>query len=127
MPGGVRMGAPALTSRGFIEDDFKQVANFVDRFGMTLQLPCCALALSGYDSAWCTRVMLVYIYLLALHAVYFQTLPSAPAGCTTCSLFHAFASGSKVCSAVLLVVTTGVFDYFSKPVFGILLQCVVFG
>lgn len=31
MPGGVRMGAPALTSRGFTEDDFVQVANFVDR------------------------------------------------------------------------------------------------
>ena len=31
MPGGVRMGAPALTSRGFTEDDFRQVANFVDR------------------------------------------------------------------------------------------------
>lgn len=31
MPGGLRMGAPALTSRGFTEDDFVQVANFVDR------------------------------------------------------------------------------------------------
>ena len=31
MPGGVRMGAPALTSRGCTEDDFRQVANFVDR------------------------------------------------------------------------------------------------
>lgn len=31
MPGGLRMGAPALTSRGFTEDDFRQVADFVDR------------------------------------------------------------------------------------------------
>ena len=31
VPGGLRMGAPALTSRGFTEDDFRQVADFVDR------------------------------------------------------------------------------------------------
>lgn len=31
VPGGLRMGAPALTSRGFTEKDFKQVAKFVDR------------------------------------------------------------------------------------------------
>eukprot|EP01024_Parvocaulis_polyphysoides_P041133 TRINITY_DN3768_c0_g1_i1.p1 TRINITY_DN3768_c0_g1~~TRINITY_DN3768_c0_g1_i1.p1 ORF type:complete len:523 (-),score=89.20 TRINITY_DN3768_c0_g1_i1:286-1854(-) len=31
VPGGVRMGAPALTSRGFIEEDFRQVAQFVHR------------------------------------------------------------------------------------------------
>lgn len=31
VPGGLRMGAPALTSRGFTEEDFKQVARFVDR------------------------------------------------------------------------------------------------
>lgn len=31
VPGGLRMGAPALTSRGFTEKDFKQVARFVDR------------------------------------------------------------------------------------------------
>jgi len=30
-PGGVRVGAPALTSRGFVEKDFKQVAEFLDR------------------------------------------------------------------------------------------------
>ncbi|EFN51000.1 serine hydroxymethyltransferase [Chlorella variabilis] len=31
VPGGLRMGSPALTSRGFIEPDFEQVAQFVDR------------------------------------------------------------------------------------------------
>eukprot|EP00957_Ditylum_brightwellii_P175565 13367312-Ditylum_brightwellii.AAC.1 len=31
MPGGIRMGAPALTSRGFMEDDFAKVAQFFDR------------------------------------------------------------------------------------------------
>jgi glycine hydroxymethyltransferase len=31
VPGGLRMGAPALTSRGFTEKDFRQVARFVDR------------------------------------------------------------------------------------------------
>ena len=31
VPGGLRMGAPALTSRGFIERDFVKVAEFVDR------------------------------------------------------------------------------------------------
>ena len=30
-PGGIRLGTPALTSRGFIEDDFKKVAEFLDR------------------------------------------------------------------------------------------------
>ena len=30
-PGGVRIGTPALTTRGFTEDDFKIVAHFLDR------------------------------------------------------------------------------------------------
>ncbi|KAJ4701506.1 Serine hydroxymethyltransferase [Melia azedarach] len=30
VPGGIRMGAPALTSRGFIEEDFEKVAEFFD-------------------------------------------------------------------------------------------------
>lgn len=30
-PGGIRMGSPALTTRGFTEEDFEQVANFFDR------------------------------------------------------------------------------------------------
>ena len=30
-PGGIRMGAPALTSRGFMEKDFTKVAQFFDR------------------------------------------------------------------------------------------------
>eukprot|EP00270_Netrium_digitus_P014194 TRINITY_DN478_c0_g1_i1.p1 TRINITY_DN478_c0_g1~~TRINITY_DN478_c0_g1_i1.p1 ORF type:complete len:522 (-),score=153.70 TRINITY_DN478_c0_g1_i1:166-1731(-) len=31
VPGGIRMGTPALTSRGFTEDDFEKVAEFFDR------------------------------------------------------------------------------------------------
>merc|ERR1719324_1587359 len=31
IPGGIRMGTPALTSRGFTEADFEKVAEFVDR------------------------------------------------------------------------------------------------
>lgn len=31
MPGGIRMGTPALTSRGFKQDDFAKVAQFFDR------------------------------------------------------------------------------------------------
>ena len=31
VPSGIRMGVPALTSRGFVEDDFAQVAEFFDR------------------------------------------------------------------------------------------------
>ena len=31
MPGGIRMGTPALTSRGFVEADFEKVAEFFDR------------------------------------------------------------------------------------------------
>ncbi|CAM9878278.1 unnamed protein product [Ascophyllum nodosum] len=34
-PGGIRMGAPALTSRGFTEEDFEQVATFFHR-GVTI-------------------------------------------------------------------------------------------
>ncbi|XP_078177823.1 serine hydroxymethyltransferase, mitochondrial isoform X1 [Carex rostrata] len=30
VPGGIRMGTPALTSRGFLEDDFAKVADFFD-------------------------------------------------------------------------------------------------
>jgi glycine hydroxymethyltransferase len=30
-PGGIRMGTPALTSRGFKEEDFAKVADFFDR------------------------------------------------------------------------------------------------
>ena len=30
-PGGIRMGTPALTSRGFVEEDFAKVAHFFDR------------------------------------------------------------------------------------------------
>mmetsp|Transcript_47617 Transcript_47617/g.92963 ORF Transcript_47617/g.92963 Transcript_47617/m.92963 type:complete len:513 (+) Transcript_47617:77-1615(+) len=30
-PGGIRMGAPAMTSRGLLEDDFKKIAEFFDR------------------------------------------------------------------------------------------------
>merc|ERR1712100_541246 len=31
VPGGIRMGTPALTTRGFMEKDFVAVADFVDR------------------------------------------------------------------------------------------------
>lgn len=31
IPGGVRIGTPALTTRGFKEDDFVRVADFLDR------------------------------------------------------------------------------------------------
>ncbi|KAK1362706.1 SHMT domain-containing protein [Heracleum sosnowskyi] len=30
VPGGIRMGTPALTSRGFVEEDFLKVAEFFD-------------------------------------------------------------------------------------------------
>ncbi|KAL0461920.1 UNVERIFIED_CONTAM: Serine hydroxymethyltransferase, mitochondrial [Sesamum latifolium] len=30
VPGGIRMGTPALTSRGFVEEDFVKVAEFFD-------------------------------------------------------------------------------------------------
>ncbi|KAL1308736.1 hypothetical protein AAHE18_17G128100 [Arachis hypogaea] len=37
VPGGIRMGTPALTSRGFVEEDFKKVAEFFD-LGVKLAL-----------------------------------------------------------------------------------------
>ncbi len=30
VPGGVRLGAPALTSRGFVESDFEKVVDLID-------------------------------------------------------------------------------------------------
>jgi glycine hydroxymethyltransferase len=30
VPGGVRLGAPALTSRGFVEKDFERVVDLID-------------------------------------------------------------------------------------------------
>lgn len=29
-PGGVRIGTPAVTTRGYVENDMKQVANYLD-------------------------------------------------------------------------------------------------
>jgi len=38
-PGGIRMGTPALTSRGFTEEDFEKVAEFFDRaVGITVKV-----------------------------------------------------------------------------------------
>lgn len=37
VPGGLRMGSPALTSRGFVEEDFDQVAEFVSRCAARVQ------------------------------------------------------------------------------------------
>ena len=31
IPGGVRIGSPALTTRGFKQDDFVKIADFLDR------------------------------------------------------------------------------------------------
>ncbi len=45
IPGGVRIGTPALTTRGFKEDDFVRVADFLDRWGLMLCLlfrGCCS-------------------------------------------------------------------------------------
>ena len=36
IPGGVRIGTPALTTRGFKEDDFVKVADFLDRYSFDL-------------------------------------------------------------------------------------------
>ncbi len=34
IPGGVRIGTPALTTRGFKQDDFVRIADFLDRWGL---------------------------------------------------------------------------------------------
>ncbi len=41
IPGGVRIGTPALTTRGFKQDDFVRIADFLDRWGLF----CCSAAL----------------------------------------------------------------------------------
>ncbi len=35
VPSGLRVGTPALTSRGFIEEDFVQVAEYIDRWAFS--------------------------------------------------------------------------------------------
>ncbi|KAI3879176.1 hypothetical protein MKW98_028743 [Papaver atlanticum] len=37
VPGGIQMGTPALTSRGFLEEDFAKVAAFFDAAGAKLK------------------------------------------------------------------------------------------
>ena len=37
VPGGLRLGTPALTSRGFNQDDFRKIARFIDE-GVELAL-----------------------------------------------------------------------------------------
>lgn len=43
IPGGVRIGTPALTTRGFKQDDFVRIANFLDRWGLFAILQHCIL------------------------------------------------------------------------------------
>jgi len=31
VPGGIRLGTPAMTTRGLVESDFEKVADFIDR------------------------------------------------------------------------------------------------
>lgn len=31
VPGGIRIGTPAMTTRGFVEDDFRKVTDLIDR------------------------------------------------------------------------------------------------
>lgn len=38
-PGGIRLGAPALTSRGFKEQDFVEVANFIHKGADSCKIP----------------------------------------------------------------------------------------
>ena len=52
VPGGLRMGSPALTSRGFTEADFDQVAEFVSRCGpQAAESLMAALAAAG-SATW---------------------------------------------------------------------------
>ena len=50
VPGGIRMGAPAMTTRGLVEKDFEQVADFVHR-GVQI-----AKQLKDESGARCVRV-----------------------------------------------------------------------
>ncbi len=38
VPGGVRIGSPAMTTRGMVESDFVKVADFIDRYAMDREL-----------------------------------------------------------------------------------------
>ena len=62
VPGGVRMGTPALTSRGFVESDFEKVVEFFDR-AVSIAVraapararPPCAVRAARRDGAWGAR------------------------------------------------------------------------
>lgn len=63
VPGGIRMGSPALTSRGFIESDFEQVAEFVHRgiqIAKTLKGKAGALC-SSSGILWCSMAFVVLL------------------------------------------------------------------
>merc|ERR1719416_212442 len=54
-PGGVRLGTPALTTRGFQNEDFKRVADLLHE-GCMLALVIKDIALSKKDDATATKV-----------------------------------------------------------------------
>ncbi len=52
VPGGLRMGSPALTSRGFTEADFDQVAEFVSRCGARAAESLTAALAAAGSASW---------------------------------------------------------------------------
>eukprot|EP00485_Elphidium_margaritaceum_P012422 CAMPEP_0202687282 /NCGR_PEP_ID=MMETSP1385-20130828/2979_1 /ASSEMBLY_ACC=CAM_ASM_000861 /TAXON_ID=933848 /ORGANISM="Elphidium margaritaceum" /LENGTH=489 /DNA_ID=CAMNT_0049342049 /DNA_START=9 /DNA_END=1478 /DNA_ORIENTATION=- len=53
-PGGVRVGTPALTTRGFKEDDFKQVAKILDtacKYAIDIQSKCASTKMAEFKPA----------------------------------------------------------------------------
>lgn len=53
-PGGVRIGTPAVTTRGYVEADMKQVANFLDeaaKLSIDIQKSCGSKKLQDFLTA----------------------------------------------------------------------------
>lgn len=51
VPGGVRIGSPALTTRGFKEADFERIADLLDRYVRILLSLCACVQTTSLCSA----------------------------------------------------------------------------
>jgi Serine hydroxymethyltransferase len=78
-PGGVRIGAPALTTRGFKQSDFVKVADFLDQFVFHSLFSCTlAVGLFSLHSCFCTLLLHARLQLWTLFS---RTLFNS---CTLC-------------------------------------------
>ena len=73
VPSGIRMGTPALTSRGFAEADFEQVADFFDRAVQIAVDHKKALAADGKKTVKAFKVRFSVVSVVGTHGVAHRT------------------------------------------------------